>query len=105
VSNPENDNMVRKHQHFHDTLPQVENEFPASAALEGAVSDALASAGGIDATGVTVTADGSNITLAGTVFQLEEVARAEEVARSVSGVTGVRNMIRSDMPAPQPRGI
>ncbi|TDK39573.1 BON domain-containing protein [Rhizobium deserti] len=97
--------MVRKHQHFHDTLPQVENEFPPSAALEGAVSDALASAGGLDATDVTVTADGSTITLAGNVFQLEEVARAEEVARSVSGVTEVRNSLRSTMPAPQPRGI
>ena len=97
--------MVRKHQQFHDTLPQVENEFPASAALEGAVSDALASAGGLDATDVTVTADGTTVTLAGTVFQLEEVVRAEGVARSVPGVTDVRNSIRSDMPTPQPRGI
>jgi osmotically-inducible protein OsmY len=83
--------MVFKHQHFHETPPEVEAEFPPSATLEGAVSDALASAGGIDASDVTVTASGSTITLAGTVLQESELARAEEVARSVAGVTAVRN--------------
>lgn len=87
--------MVFKHQHFHETPPEVEAEFPPSATLEGAVSDALASAGGIDASDVTVTASGSTITLAGTVLQESELARAEEVARSVAGVTAVRNEMRA----------
>jgi len=85
--------MVFKHQHFHETPPEVEAEFPPSATLEGAVSDALASAGGVDASDVTVTASGSEITLSGTVQLETEVARAEEVARSVAGVTDVRNEI------------
>jgi hypothetical protein len=53
--------MVFKHQSFHEHPPTVENEFPPAAALEGAVSDALAAAGGIDATGVHVIAEGSTI--------------------------------------------
>ncbi len=85
--------MVFKHQHFHETPPQVETEFPPRSELEGAVSDALASAGGIDATDVTVTASGTEISLAGSVLRLEEVARAEEIARSVRGVTNVHNSI------------
>ncbi|MDR6817256.1 osmotically-inducible protein OsmY [Neorhizobium sp. 2083] len=85
--------MVFKHQHFHETPPEVEAEFPPSATLEGAVSDALASAGGVDASDVTVTASGSEITLSGTVQLETEVVRAEEVARSVAGVTNVRNEI------------
>jgi osmotically-inducible protein OsmY len=86
--------MVFKHQHFHETNPEVEAEFPPSATLEGAVSDALASAGGVDASDVTVTASGSKITLSGTVQLETEVARAEEVALSIAGVTDVRNEIR-----------
>lgn len=86
--------MVFKHQHFHETPPEVEAEFPPSATLEGAVSDALASTGGVDASDVTVTASGSEITLSGTVQLETEVARAEEVALSVAGVTDVRNEIR-----------
>jgi len=85
--------MVFKHQHFHETPPEVETEFPPSATLEGAVSDALASAGGVDASDVTVTASGSEITLSGAVQLETEAARAEEVARSVAGVTNVRNEI------------
>lgn len=86
--------MVFKHQHFHETPPEVETEFPPSATLEGMVSDALASAGGVDASDVTVTASGSEITLGGTVQLESEIVRAEEVARSVAGVSRVRNEIR-----------
>ncbi|MBP2557596.1 osmotically-inducible protein OsmY [Neorhizobium galegae] len=86
--------MVFKHQHFHETPPEVEAEFPPSATLEGAVADALASAGGVDASDVTVTASGSEITLSGTVQLETEVARAKEVALSIPGVTDVRNEIR-----------
>ncbi|AXV16329.1 BON domain-containing protein [Neorhizobium sp. SOG26] len=85
--------MVFKHQHFHEVKPEVETEFPPQARLEGAVSDALASAGGLDGTDVTVIATGTEITLKGSVQRPEEAARAEEVARSVPGVLSVVNEI------------
>lgn len=97
--------MVYKHQHFHETNPEVEVEYPPAAALEGAVSDALAAAGGIDATDVSVTATGSVITLSGDVLQEWEVRRAEEVALSVPGVTEVRNSLRAKTDINQARGI
>jgi hypothetical protein len=103
--NPENDDMVFKHQHFHQTPPEVEVEFPANASLEGAVSDALASAGGVDATDVKVMVRGTTATLLGSVFQTAEVARAEEVARSVAGVTDVRNTISARTDLGQQRSL
>lgn len=92
--------MVFKHQHFHEKLPETEVEFPARATLEGAVSDALASAGGVDASEVSVIAHGSEITLTGTVQLQKEIGRAGEVALNVAGVTGVRNDIRSQTMTP-----
>lgn len=83
--------MVFKHQHFHQTVPESEAKTPPRAALEGTVSDALASAGGIDASEVAIIARGTEITLSGRVQLEEEVRRAEEVALGVKGVTGVRN--------------
>lgn len=91
--------MVFKHPHFHEELPEIETEFPGRATLEGAVSDALASAGGVDASDVTVTAQGSEVTLGGTVQVPEEVGRAEEVARGVPGVMDVRNLIHATSPS------
>ena len=88
--------MVFKQQTFHEELPVVEQENPQTATLETAVSDALATAGGVDAADVTVIAEGTTIILGGTVFSAPEIARAEEVARSVSGVTDVRNEIRAE---------
>jgi osmotically-inducible protein OsmY len=85
--------MVFKHQQFYETPPEIEIEFPGRATLEAAVSDALASSGGIDASDVMVTASGTIITLSGSVLRQEEFARAEEIARSVEGVTDVRNDI------------
>jgi hypothetical protein len=95
--------MVFKHQTFHEAPPEIEVEFPPEATLEGAVSDALASAGGIDASDVTVTASGSSITLRGVVLRQEEVVRAQEVAGSVAGVQEIRNEISvaGDMQAPR----
>ncbi|CDZ34358.1 Hypothetical protein NGAL_HAMBI1145_23180 [Neorhizobium galegae bv. officinalis] len=90
--------MVFKHQHFHETPPEVEAEFPPSATLEGAVSDALASAGGIDASDVAVIARGSEVTLSGTVQLESEIARAEEVALGVAGVATVRNELHFTRP-------
>lgn len=85
--------MVFKHQSFHEEPPVVEKEFPAEARLEGAVSDALAAVGGIDATGIRVVAEGSTIILSGQVMFESEVQRAEEVARSIAGVSEVRNEV------------
>jgi HSP20 family molecular chaperone IbpA len=85
--------MVFKHQQFYEAAPEIEVEFPARATLEGAVSDALATVGGIDASDVTVVATGATITLRGAVTRQEEIARAEEVARSVPGVEDVQNEI------------
>ncbi|MCQ1850722.1 BON domain-containing protein [Neorhizobium galegae] len=90
--------MVFKHQHFHETSAEVEAEFPPGATLEGAVSDALASAGGVDASDVAVIARGSEVTLIGTVQLESEIARAEEVALNVAGVTTVRNELRFNRP-------
>lgn len=97
--------MVFKHQQFYETPPEIEVEFPGRAVLEAAVSDALASSGGIDASDVSVTASGSTITLAGVVLRHEEVTRAEEIARSVEGVTDVRNDITVTGPDQAQRGI
>jgi len=91
--------MVFKHPHFHEQPPEIETEFPAHATLEGAVSDALASAGGIDASDVTVTVQGSEVTLGGMVQVPEEIGRAEEVARGVPGVMDVRNLIQPTAPS------
>ncbi|MFB9949450.1 BON domain-containing protein [Rhizobium puerariae] len=91
--------MVFKHQNFHETPAEVEAEFPPGAMLESAVSDALASAGGIDASDVTVTAQGGEVTLAGVVQVPEEITRAAEVARGVPGVTAVRSKIRATAPS------
>ena len=87
--------MVFKHPSFHESPPTVEGEFPPAATLESAVSDALAAAGGIDATGVQVVAEGNTILLTGSVMDESEIARAEEIARSIEGVREVRNEIRS----------
>jgi hypothetical protein len=97
--------MVFKHPQFHETAPEIEIEFPAHAALEGAVSDALASSGGIDAADVAVTASGSTVTLTGMVNRQQEVGRAGEVAKSVEGVTEVKNEIRVTGDDQVPRGI
>jgi osmotically-inducible protein OsmY len=97
--------MVFKHPSFYQEQPEIENEFPGKATLEGAVSDALASAGGLDASDVTVIAQGSEVALGGSVFQMEEVTRAEEVARNVAGVTAVRNAIQARSDFSQPRTI
>lgn len=85
--------MVFKHPSFHEEPPVVEKEFPPAAELEGAVSDALGSVGGIDATGIQVVAQGTTIVLKGSVMYQSEIERAEEVARSISGVTDVRNEV------------
>ena len=80
-----------KHQSFHEELPVDETEFPPRAVLETRVADALAVAGGIDATGVNIVAEGTTIVLSGSVMFESEVERAEEIARSIQGVENVQN--------------
>ena len=85
--------MVFKAPTFHGGEPQVETDHSTRAALETAVANALAVAGGIDACGVTVSAHEQEITLDGTVGTAEEVARATLVAEAIEGVLAVRNRI------------
>lgn len=97
--------MVQKQPQFFDTKPAVEEEYPTRATLETAVSSALATAGGIDATEVAVVADGSVISLTGSVHQAEEIGRAEDVARAVPGVTQVRNGLHAATNSSDARGL
>ncbi|MGE6739418.1 BON domain-containing protein [Allorhizobium pseudoryzae] len=90
--------MVFKPQSFHEEEPVVEQEFPPDATLESRVASALASAGGLDATDVSVIAEGSVVTLRGTVLRAGEVVRAEEVALSVPGVSATVNDLRARQP-------
>jgi osmotically-inducible protein OsmY len=90
--------MVFKPQSFHEEEPVVEQEFPPDAALETRVAAALASAGGLDATDVSVIVEGSVVTLRGTVLLSGEVVRAEEVALSVAGVYATVNDLRASQP-------
>ncbi len=85
--------MVFKEPKFFGMEPEIEREFVNHAALEIAVADALASAGGIDASGVDVTAEGEEVVLSGTVATVGEIERATAVAQAVSGVQSVRNQL------------
>ncbi len=87
--------MVFKPQTFHAQEPAVQQEFPPDAELETQVAAALASAGGIDASDVTVVVAGSVVTLKGSVQQEGEIVRAEEVALSVPGVSATVNDIEA----------
>ena len=85
--------MVFKAATFHGMELDLENEQSRRSALESTVANALAVAGGIDASDVTVTAAGQEIRLDGTVATQQEVKRATTVAESIPGVRRVRNRI------------
>ncbi|MBM7043582.1 MULTISPECIES: BON domain-containing protein [Rhizobium] len=85
--------MVFKAATFHGMELDLESEQSRRSALESTVANALAVAGGIDASDVTVTAAGQEIRLDGTVATLQEVKRATTVAESIPGVRLVRNRI------------
>ncbi|AYG67597.1 MULTISPECIES: BON domain-containing protein [unclassified Rhizobium] len=85
--------MVFKAATFHGMELYLENEQARRSALESAVANALAVAGGIDASDVTVTAAGQEIRLDGSVATQQEVMRATAVAESIRGVRLVRNRI------------
>lgn len=88
--------MVFKPQTFHEKAPTVETEYPAEAALETQVAAALAEAGGLDAADISATTSGTSVTLLGRVLREDQIARAEEVARSVAGVSDVINKLVSE---------
>ncbi|EJK87626.1 putative periplasmic or secreted lipoprotein [Rhizobium sp. AP16] len=85
--------MVFKAATFHGIAPTIESENAMRSALECEVANALAVAGGLDASDVTVTAVGQEIRLAGTVATSDEVKRASAVAEAMPGVRLVRNRI------------
>lgn len=91
--------MVFKPQTFHG---EDENAFDAKAnpgvADEARVADALARAGTLDASDISVTSVGSTVVLQGTVAFPQEIADAYEVASRVAGVTKVENLVTSTRP-------
>ena len=85
--------MVFKEQTFHGLEPEMEAEIANRASVEAAVANALAIAGGIDASDVEVTMENEHIVLTGTVGTVGEIERATAVARAVEGVHSVQNRI------------
>ncbi|MDL2406344.1 BON domain-containing protein [Rhizobium calliandrae] len=85
--------MVFKAATFHGVETKIESENARRSALESAVANALAVAGGLDASDVIVIAAGQEIRLHGMVATQQEVERATAVAEAVPGVRLVRNMI------------
>ncbi|ANL36054.1 BON domain-containing protein [Rhizobium phaseoli] len=85
--------MVFKEQTFHGLAPEMEAEIANRASLEAAVANALAIAGGIDASDVEVTMEKDQIVLSGTVGTVGEIERATAVAKAVEGVQSVQNRI------------
>jgi osmotically-inducible protein OsmY len=86
--------MVFKPQTFHEVPPQAEIDDPTGAVLEADVAEALARAGLVDASRVSVTAKGAVVALEGFVGSQMEVAAAAEVAGRVKGVKAVDNKLR-----------
>jgi osmotically-inducible protein OsmY len=85
--------MVFKPQTFHEIPPQAEMSDPTPSVLEATVAEALARAGAIDASRVTVTLANGIITLQGFVGSLAEIETAGDVAASVEGVTVIDNRL------------
>lgn len=85
--------MVFKEQTFHGLEPEIDAEIANRASVEAAVANALAIAGGIDASDVEVTMEDVRIVLTGTVGTVGEIERATVVARAVEGVQSVQNRI------------
>lgn len=85
--------MVLKPPTFHGDEPEIEKEVPTEYELEAHVAEALATAGSLDASDVTVRCEGSTIILDGMVILHREVEEANAVAQSVPGVTDVINRI------------
>ena len=85
--------MVFKEPTFHGLEPEIEAEIANRASVEAAVANALAIAGGIDASDVEVTMEEGQVVLTGTVGTVGEIERATAIARAVEGVNAVQNRI------------
>ena len=86
--------MVFKPQTFYGKEPDIaEVDVTPDAAVAARVDDALARAGDLEATNISVTAVGTRIVLQGTVAYPEEVAIAKDIASRVSGVASVENLL------------
>jgi osmotically-inducible protein OsmY len=85
--------MIFKQARFFGEIPEIELEFANHASLEEAVANALAVAGGLDASDLNVTVDNRDVVLSGTVATVAEIERATAVAQAVAGVQSVRNQI------------
>ncbi|WP_109476240.1 BON domain-containing protein [Paraburkholderia sp. C35] len=73
--------------------PMSKKATPADRALGKSVRRALAKAQGFDVSGVFVRARGGAVTLSGTVKSGEQIQQAEEITKSVQGVTSVTNKL------------
>ena len=85
--------MVFKQPTFYGEPYEPETGADKDAALEEAVANALAVAGGIDAADVKVTLEGGTVVLTGTVATGSELDRATSVAQAIAGSKPVRNAI------------
>jgi osmotically-inducible protein OsmY len=90
--------MVFKPQTFHEVPPQVEIDNPTQAGLEARVAEALARAGGADASQVEVTVEGTVVTLTGQVGTTAEIQTVTAIAASVPGVGSVENHVAALRP-------
>ncbi|MBX7106817.1 MAG: BON domain-containing protein [Gemmataceae bacterium] len=85
--------MVFKPQTFHEIPPQSEMDDPTEAVLESDIAAALARAGFIDSSRISVAVTGDRVVLSGDVGSEAEIAAATEVARAVEGVGAVENRL------------
>lgn len=74
-------------------MPATGKATKADRALGRAVRRALARAQGFDVSGVFVRARSGAVTLSGTVRTGDQIRQAEDIARSVQGVTSVSNKL------------
>ncbi|EJL57609.1 putative periplasmic or secreted lipoprotein [Rhizobium sp. CF122] len=86
--------MVFKQPTFFGEPYEPQTGADQDAALEEAVANALAVAGGIDAADVKVTLDDHAVVLTGIVATAPEIERATAVAQAIAGTTPVRNEIK-----------
>ncbi|MFM0616322.1 BON domain-containing protein [Paraburkholderia nemoris] len=75
------------------TASQVATSKSADRALQKRVRSAFAKAKDVTSSNITVRAHGGAVTLQGTVPDQDEIERAGEIAKRVSGVTSVKNAL------------
>jgi len=75
------------------SAPSAKSDSKADHALARSVRRALAKAQGFDVSGVFVRARSGAITLSGTVRTSDQIRQAEEVTKTVQGVTSVSNKL------------